>query len=86
MMVMMMKAMMMVTKSQYLLTAYHVPSTVLSKHFIGIIPFYLVRNPDRDTIIVLIFQIRKPRFNMIKINIFPKEVEYGNRYCSVGDQ
>lgn len=73
MMVMMMKAMMMVTKSQYLLTAYHVPSTVLSKRFIGIIPCYLVPNPDRDTIIVLIFQIRKPRFNMTKTNIFRKK-------------
>lgn len=38
----MMMITMMVTNRQYLLIAYYVPSTVLRKHFVVIIPLYLV--------------------------------------------
>lgn len=44
MMVMMMMTVTMVTNCQYLLTASYVPSTELSKHLIGTIPFYLASN------------------------------------------
>lgn len=65
---------MMVTNSQYLIIAYHAPSTMLSKHSIWCYPIlYCPKFSEADSIIVLIFPKKEPRLDsMVKITDFQR--------------